>query len=100
MPFSLRGLAIACVVGTQLAAQEPVVAIRAARVLDGTGRTIPNATIIVRGARIVSVEPNADVPAGAHVYDLTRLTVLPGLIDAHDHVVWHFNPQGRFHSGN
>ena len=100
MLFPLRGLAIACVVGTQLAAQEPVVAIRTARVLDGTGRTIPNATIVVRGTRIVSVAPNAAIPAGAHVYDLTRFTVLPGLIDAHDHVVWHFNPQGRFHSGN
>ena len=96
----LLGFAIACVAGTQLAAQEPVVAIRTARVLDGTGRTIPNATIIIRGTRIVSVGPNAAIPAGAHVYDLTRFTVLPGLIDAHDHVVWHFNPQGRFHSGN
>src|SRR5688572_13697406 len=100
MPFTLRGLAVACVVGTQLAAQEPVVAIRTARVLDGSGRSIANATIILRGSRIVSVGPNAAVPAGAHVYDLTRFTVLPGLIDAHDHVVWHFNPQGRFHSGN
>ena len=100
MPFPLRGLALACVASTQLAAQEPVVAIRTARVLDGTGRSIANATILLRGSRIVSVGPNAAIPAGAHVYDLTRFTVLPGLIDAHDHVVWHFNPQGRYHSGN
>jgi len=78
-------------------AQDPVTVIRAARVLDGTGRTIPNATVVVRGARIVSVGPNAAVPAGARVYDLSTLTLLPGLIDAHDHLAWHFNPQGRYH---
>ena len=80
-------------------AQEPVTVIRAARVLDGTGRTIPNATIVVRGSRIVAIGPNAAIPAGARVYDLSTLTVLPGLIDAHDHLAWHFNPQGRYHGG-
>ena len=80
-------------------AQEPVTVIRAARVLDGTGRTIPNASVVVRGSRIVSVGPNAAVPAGARVYDLSGLTLLPGLIDAHDHLAWHFNPQGRYHGG-
>jgi len=80
-------------------AQEPVTVIRAARVLDGTGRTIPNATVTIRGSRIVSVGPNAAIPSGARVYDLSTLTVLPGLIDAHDHLAWHFNPQGRYHGG-
>ena len=80
-------------------AQEPVTVIRAARVLDGTGRTIPNATVVVRGNRIVSVGANAATPAGARVYDLSSLTLLPGLIDAHDHLAWHFNPQGRYHGG-
>ena len=80
-------------------AQESVTVIRAARVLDGTGRTIPNATVVVRGTRIVSVGPNATLPAGARVYDLSTLTLLPGLIDAHDHLAWHFNPQGRYHGG-
>jgi imidazolonepropionase-like amidohydrolase len=84
---------------SRVAAQEPVTVVRAARVLDGTGRTIPNATVIIRGSRIVSVGPNASVPAGARVYDLSTLTLLPGLIDAHDHLVWHFNPQGRYHGG-
>jgi imidazolonepropionase-like amidohydrolase len=94
-------LALLCSLAARgIAAQEPVTVIRAARVLDGAGRTIPNATIVVRGSRIVSVGPNAPVPAGARVYDLTTLTVLPGLIDAHSHVVWHFNPQGRYHAGN
>ena len=70
-------------IGASARAQENFTVIRAARVLDGTGRTIPNAT----------------VPAGARVYDLASLTLLPGLIDAHDHLAWHFNPQGRYHGG-
>ena len=86
-------------IGAQANAQETVTVIRAARVLDGTGRTIPNATVVVRGTRIVSVGPNATVPPGARVYDLSTLTLLPGLIDAHDHLAWHFNPQGRYHAG-
>jgi imidazolonepropionase-like amidohydrolase len=86
--------------GAQAAlAQEPVTVIRAARVLDGAGRVIPNAAVVVRGSHIVSVGPNAAVPAGARVYDLPTLTLLPGLIDAHDHLAWHFNPQGRYHGG-
>jgi imidazolonepropionase-like amidohydrolase len=86
-------------IGAQANAQETVTVIRAARVLDGTGRTIPNATVVVRGTRIVSVGPNATVPPGARMYDLSTLTLLPGLIDAHDHLAWHFNPQWRYHQG-
>jgi imidazolonepropionase-like amidohydrolase len=95
----LVGFACLCL-GTQtVRAQEPVTVIRAARVLDGTGKTIPNVTVVVRGSRIVSVGPNAAVPAGARVYDLSSLTLLPGMIDVHDHLAWHFNPQGRYHGG-
>jgi len=83
----------------EASAQDPVTVIRVARVLDGTGRSIPNAIVIVRGTRIVAVGPNAPVPAGARIYDLSSLTLLPGLIDAHDHLAWHFNPQGRYHGG-
>jgi imidazolonepropionase-like amidohydrolase len=86
-------------IGAQANAQETVTVIRAARVLDGTGRTIPNATVVVRGTQIVSVGPNATAPPGARMYDLSTLTLLPGLIDAHDHLAWHFNPQGRYHQG-
>ncbi|HEU5219630.1 MAG TPA: amidohydrolase family protein, partial [Gemmatimonadales bacterium] len=33
-------------------------------------------------------------------YDLRGLTLLPGLIDVHDHMAWHFNAAGRLHTGN
>ncbi len=46
---------------------------------------IDNATIVVDGARIVSLGTNVAVPAGAKVYDLKGATIIPGLIDAHAH---------------
>ena len=95
--LALAGLSLG--IAAKASAQESVTVIRAGRLLDGTGRTIPNATVVVRGTRIVSVGPNATVPSGARVYDLSTLTLLPGLIDAHDHLAWHFNPQGRYHGG-
>lgn len=76
---------------------QPAVTIRAARVLDGAGASIPNATITVRGTTIAAIAPTAP-GAGAVDYDLRGLTVLPGIIDAHDHLVWHFTPGGRFHA--
>ena len=76
------------------AADAPIT-IRAATVLDGRGGIIPNARITVVGSRITKIEANA--PAGA-TYDLGNATILPGLIDAHSHVVWYFNSKGRFHT--
>jgi len=71
--------------------------LRAARVLDGRGGVITNARLTVTGSRISKIEANA---AGPATYDLGDATVLPGLIDAHAHVVWYFNKKGRFHTGN
>jgi len=74
------------------------VVIRAGTLLDGKGHALHNVLIVVENGKIVRVEPNAKdqrVP-GAAVYDLTRMTVMPGWIDLHDHVVWHFGPNGHF----
>lgn len=63
--------------------------IRAGTVLDGRGHITSNATILVENGRIVRIGP-ADLPAppGAAVFDLRRLTVIPGLIDAHTHMTY------------
>lgn len=71
--------------GTFAAAQ--VTAIRAGRLLDpDTGSVTTNQVIIVRDNKIASVGQNSPIPAGATVIDLSRMTVLPGLIDCHTHL--------------
>ena len=63
-------------------------AIRSVRVIDGTGRTIERATVIVRGATIAAVGSDRDlsIPHGATKIDGRGLTLLPGLIDCHVHL--------------
>lgn len=61
-----------------------------ARLIDGTGRPpLENATLIVRGERIVAVGSGASAPtapAGARIVDVKGDTIIPGLISAHSHL--------------
>ena len=79
--------------GVQVArAQEKPIAIVAGTIIDGTGRVLHNQSIVVQGSKIVSV--GGQIPPGASVYNLGILTVTPGLIDTHAHIMWHFD-RGR-----
>ena len=66
-------------------------AIRAGKVVDGSGKVITNAVIVVDNDRITSVGTGAP-PAGAEVIDLSRFTVIPGLIDLHTHMTYFWDP--------
>jgi imidazolonepropionase-like amidohydrolase len=58
--------------------------------IDGTGSpAMQNAVIVVTGERIVAAGPAASVtvPADATIIDLGDVTLLPGFIDAHTHII-------------
>jgi imidazolonepropionase-like amidohydrolase len=76
--------------------------VHAGTMLDGKGHTSHEVDIVVDGGKIARIEPHRSGAAvqGAATYDFPRLTVLPGFIDLHDHVVWHFGPSGKFGDKN
>ena len=76
-----------------LSAQDQSIRIRAATMVDGTGKVLRNATIVVQGSKITSIDT---ANSGAATYNLGQLTVIPGMIDVHAHVAWHFDKDGRY----
>lgn len=85
----ITGLLMTSWAAGAFAADAPVSAIRAGRLVDVTaGRVLDNQIIVVRGERIEAVGPasSTQIPADAKVIDLSAYTVLPGLIDTHTHV--------------
>jgi imidazolonepropionase-like amidohydrolase len=63
------------------------VAIHAGKLIDtDSGTLLSNQTILIRGNKIEAVGSNIAIPADAKIIDLTKMTVLPGLIDCHTHL--------------
>jgi imidazolonepropionase-like amidohydrolase len=62
-----------------------------ARLIDGTGAAPVAAAILIDGERIAAVEPagRGGWPQDAEIVDLSGMTLLPGLIDCHDHLAMH-----------
>jgi imidazolonepropionase-like amidohydrolase len=95
--FAVSASFIAVSVGAQggpVRPQPPIgkgfVVIKAARLIDGTGRApLKNAVVIVKDDRIQAVgeADKTPTPTGAKVIDLGDATLLPGFTDAHTHVV-------------
>ncbi|MEP7226386.1 MAG: amidohydrolase family protein [Gemmatimonadales bacterium] len=81
--------ALAIVAPLASAAAQGLTAIRAGRLVDvERGEVRRDQVVLVRGTRIEAVLPgSAKIPSEARLVDLTRYTVLPGLIDCHAHLV-------------
>ena len=86
-------LTLCACLGTCLAqAQTNAILVRAGVLHDGKGGTLRNQDVTVRQGKIVSI-----APAGKQrpTYDLSGYTLMPGWIDTHVHIGWHFNREGR-----
>lgn len=78
-------------------AQQNRIVIQAGTLFDGKGHVLHHVQIVVENGKILRVDPNGrSVPT----YNLTGLTVMPGWIDVHDHITWHFGPNGRAEDKN
>ncbi len=75
------------------------IVVRSTHVLDGAGNDLGARDVVVRGDRIAEVAPHGSARGDA-VYDLAGRTLIPGLIDTHVHIGWHFDRStGKTHSG-
>ena len=96
------GVALAAVIaiGSAFARQQDeTTVIRASTVLDGAGARLTDVDITVRGGKITAItKATAKAPAGKLIDLRGSKTLMPGLIDAHSHLTWYFNAQGRYHT--
>ena len=84
-------LIICLLLAAPSAGQEATIVIRAGMLLDGKVYARRNVNVIVQGSKIVKIDSQATTPT----YDLRTLTILPGLIDTHVHISYHFGQDGR-----
>ena len=77
-----------------LVAQDRPIVLKTSTLFDGKGKILRNTIVVVEGSKITRVGGTA--PSGPAVtYDLTALTVSPGWIDTHSHIVNHFDNHDR-----
>jgi imidazolonepropionase-like amidohydrolase len=74
--------------------------VRTSTLLDGTGRVLADRDVVVRDGRIADVLPAGSEAIGMEVVDLRGMTLMPGMIDTHVHVGWHFDEDGRLARGS
>ena len=91
MRFLTASLLCACsVAGAQ------TIALQTGTILDGKGGVLRNQWILVSGSKIAGLGAAGQ---GSPAYDLRGLTVMPGWIDTHVHLNWHFNNEHKYVAG-
>jgi len=88
-----RVLSFAFLLAAGLVQGQDRIVLRAERLLDGAGNILENRSVVVEGGKVREVGAGS----GAADYELSGLTVLPGLIDTHVHIASHFDSDGRVH---
>ena len=91
MSRAIVGVAVLLAAGV-LRAQQGDIVIRAGTLIDGKGGVRKNAAVAIEGSRIKEVGTAA---RGAVTYNLGNATLMPGWIDTHVHLGWHFDKNGR-----
>ena len=77
------------------AAQPRRIVVALSRVLDGRGGVLTDTRLVIEGRTIAAIDPAA-APVD---YDLRGLTVMPGWIDTHVHLSWHFDERNHLVAG-
>jgi len=89
---SKRLLVVLFFLATSSTAVAATKAIKFGKLVDGTGKVITNAVVIVDDDRVRSIASgDASIPKEAEVIDLSRYTGVPGLIDAHTHITYYWD---------
>ncbi len=95
MRILLVALLLLSCAGIMSAQTSQVITIRAGLLFDGRGGTQQNVVVTIEDGKIKSVGKSAN----AVTHDLSNYTLLPGFIDTHVHILWHFGPDGRYVGG-
>jgi imidazolonepropionase-like amidohydrolase len=99
MLFLTTGVCVlACAAVSALWAQSAAggtISINTGTLIDGKGRVLRNQQVVIRGSKIVSIGPKK----GPATYELAGTTLMPGWIDTHVHISWHFDANNRLETG-
>jgi imidazolonepropionase-like amidohydrolase len=86
-PFVTLSVALALMGFLFVSAAAATTALRFGKMVDGAGKAVNDAVIVVDGDHITSVGSGASaIPANAKVIDLSHYTAIPGMIDVHTHI--------------
>jgi imidazolonepropionase-like amidohydrolase len=95
----MRWMAAALLVAVSaiaLAAPETRTVIAVGTLVDGRGDVIRNTRVVIEGSKVTAI----DAKAGPVDYDLRGMTLMPGWIDTHVHIYWHYDANHKSVGGD